>query len=207
MKKLYQWIGLTLLSSLLWACASHQPATEAPENKTQSVEARTVDLSSIDNWYIKGAIGVKNEQDAWSASIYWKQRHKNNYTLQLFGPAGMGTLKIVSSGNRVTLTNNKNETFTAPSSETLLEQQTGWYLPISNMYYWVRGMAVPSIPSQTTFDKYHHLKTLEQQGWDIQYLRYTSVKGIDLPSKIFMNYQKLGIKIVISSWELPSISS
>lgn len=205
MKKLSQWIGLTLASLFLGACASHQPATNHPENKTQTAKSRQVDLATIKNWYVKGSIGVKNEQDAWSASIYWKLRNKNNYTLQLFGPAGMGTLKIVSAGNKVTLTNNKNETFNAPSSETLLEQQTGWYLPLSNMYYWVRGIAVPNMPAKTTYDQYHHLTTLEQQGWDIQYLRYTSVDGVDLPSKIFMTYQKLGVKIVISSWQLPKL--
>lgn len=206
MKRISQWIGIIFISLTLYACASHRPAPEEAANKEQSSESRKTELSSVTNWYVKGSMGVKTEEDAFSASIYWKQRGKNKYSLQLFGPAGVGTLKVVSQGRGVTLTDNKNQTFHAKTGEELLRKQTGWYLPVSNMYYWARGMVVPDLPATPHYDKYHHLTSLEQQGWDIQYLRYTSVKGIDLPSKIFMNYQKLGIKIVISSWQLPTVS-
>lgn len=57
-------------------------------------------------------------------------------------------------------------------------------------------------PSHQKFDAYHHLTQLKQSGWTIRYLRYTGVKNTDLPSKIFLTYPKLSLRIVVSQWQI-----
>ena len=83
-----------------------------------------------------------------------------------------------------------------------MQQVLGWQLPVTNLYFWVRGLPAPNSSASTTFDPYHHLIELEQQGWQIQYERYTAIQGIDLPSKLRLKRGQLQVKIVISSWKL-----
>jgi outer membrane lipoprotein LolB len=51
------------------------------------------------------------------------------------------------------------------------------------------------------FDAYHHLLTLSQQGWTIQYQRYSNVQGVDVPTKILLKNGELRAVIVISTWD------
>ena len=51
------------------------------------------------------------------------------------------------------------------------------------------------------FDAYHHLVSLTQQGWNISYVNYTAVNGIDLPSKIILEHSALRVVIVITAWQ------
>lgn len=196
-------INLTVLyfCAILCACSSMQPATQAALNQQQTWETRNNQLSQITQWNIKGALGINDSKQAWSSSVYWQQFNQNNFNLRLFGPIGVGTLDIKGTPSQTTLTTAQNKTFTAENVDLLLEQQTGWLLPISNLYYWVRGIPVPNLPADEKFDDYHHLTELSQQGWNIQFQRYTSVNGIDLPSKIFLQYQQFKIRLIVSQWK------
>ena len=195
-----------LISSLvlltLAGCAKiHHPDNSAPANKDLSHEARVEKLVTLDNWDIRGQIGVSDGKEAWSAQVYWQQRGKN-FVMQMFGPVAGGSLKVVGKPGKVTLTDSSSNAKTAKSADKLFAEQTGWNLPINSMLYWIKAMPAPGALAEKKFDKYNHLKTLTQQGWNIEYQRYTSDKGVDLPSKITMQHAKLKIKMVISSWKL-----
>jgi outer membrane lipoprotein LolB len=191
---------LILLCALLTSCAT-QTAREAPQNQLVGWEARAKTLSSITSWDISGMIAIRNTKDNVSASMQWQQA-KNHYSLNLFGPMGSNAFKLTGSPKQVSLQNPRGQVFYAATPEQLLAQQTGWKLPVSNLYYWIRGLPVPGIPAQKHLDAYNHLTQLDQQGWQIQYLRYTSAHNIDLPTKIFMHSADLSVKLIISQWQV-----
>ena len=64
----------------------------------------------------------------------------------------------------------------------------------------IRGLPVPSTPAQTRFDAYNHLTYLVQDGWRIQFLRYTSIRNTDVPSKIFLSNAQLNVKVIVNRW-------
>ena len=120
----------------------------------------------------------------------------------LFGPLGVGSINIAGQPNLVTVQVNSKEEITAHSAEEILQQQFGWHLPVSSLYYWIRGLPKPNVASVKHFDEFNHLISLQQQGWNIHYLRYSGVNNIDLPSKIILDSATLNLRIVISDWEV-----
>ncbi len=187
-----------LLTLGLTACTT-MPMQVAPENKPVPYSDRQQNLVNLKNWNLSGKIAIRTQKDNLSATLQWHQK-LNSYTISLFGPLGTYSLIMTGRPGLVTLATSDGKKITANSPEALIAQQTGWKLPVSDLYYWVRGLSVPNIPAQKQLDAYHHLTVLVQKGWHIQYLRYTTAHNLDLPSKIFMDHPGLNLKIIISEW-------
>lgn len=193
-----KFIFTLILSALLTACAT-LPSRELPYNQRLAWQQRQTQLNKIKNWKLQGAIAVRMPKEALSAYMNWQQKNQY-YTIHLFGPLGIGAVNITGRPGNFVLQNAQNQTFKSNSPEQLIQQELGWTLPVSNLYYWIRGLPSPTTTSTKQFDRYHHITTLNQSGWQIQYLKYTGVKGIDLPSKIFMSNPTLSLRIIINQW-------
>jgi outer membrane lipoprotein LolB len=194
-------LPIILMSALWLASCATTPSATAPQNKSAAWDDRVQTLSGIQDWDLNALIAIRARADGDSASLRWQQK-KQNYTLNLFGPLGTNSFILRGEPGKVTLQNPKGQTFSAKTPELLVAQQTGWQLPVSYLSYWIRGLPVPNIPAEKHFDAYNHLSELTQEGWKVQFLRYTSTHHIDLPSKIFINSPTLSVKIIISQWQL-----
>ncbi|GGI88848.1 lipoprotein insertase outer membrane protein LolB [Legionella impletisoli] len=193
---------LVLLSfCLLTACAPPRPAAEAPVNETMPVKEREEKTATVSSWVINGAMAAKNQNKSWTASVNWKQQGAGQYQIRLFGPLGGGTVIIEKNGGVITYKDGP-KTVTSNSADKLLAQETGIKLPVSNLYYWVRGLPAPGPVQVTEYDRYNHLKTLKQSGYTVKYLNYTSKGNVDLPSKIQLTGHGLSMKLVIKSWSV-----
>lgn len=201
MKNVLQWISLSLLFLLCTACST-LPSANAPLNQKLSWQTRQQQLQAITTWALSGQIAIQNQQQRQSANVTWLQKERN-YTISVFGPLGLGGATLIGQADKVTLAQADGKKITASSPEALLAQSAQWVLPVSNLYFWIRGLPAPSIADKTNFDQYNHLRRLQQQGWVINYLRYTGVNGQDLPSEMTMARPPLKIKIVISQWKFP----
>lgn len=186
---------------LLTACAPPKPASFAPANIPMPVEKREQQTATVSSWVVTGAMAAKNQQKSWTASVNWQQQGANKYQIRLFGPLGGGTVLIEKDGNLVTLKDGP-KTKTANNADELLQSETGIRLPVSKLYYWVRGIPAPGKVQSAKYDEYNHLTYLKQSGYTVEYLRYTSVKNIDLPSKITMQGNGITIKFVIKNWSV-----
>ncbi len=158
-------------------------------------------LSNLTAWNLQGAIGMQQNTKHWSASINWQQQQANTYTIRLYGPFGAGATVLKGQPGQASLvTNDHPQPITSSNPQSLIAKETGWQLPVDNLYYWVRSLPAPGSPSKVTFDQANHLSTLEQAGWQINYLNYTSVNGLDLPNIIRLNSADFSIKLVIKNW-------
>ncbi len=102
----------------------------------------------------------------------------------------------------MTLKTSDGKTASAGSAEELLTQQWGWRLPLASLKYWIRGLPVPGVPAQTTFDRAHRLASLSQQGFNIQYQGYTTAGSLDLPQHLSITSPALKTKLVIYKWNI-----
>lgn len=155
----------------------------------------------VSSWNIRGSMAAKNKSKGWSATMNWVQRGSSTYQIRLMGPLGGGTVLISRSGGVVTLKDGP-KTATSANAEDLLLKQTGIRLPVSNLYYWVRGLPAPGKVQGEQRDGANHLLMLRQNGYTINFTQYTTVKGIDLPSMIQLNGNGLMIKVRIRSWAI-----
>lgn len=188
------WILLDLTS-----CANMSPP--AAKESTVSWETRKAQLEQLHSWQINGKIAVITAQDSGSASVDWLER-QGNYTISMYGPLGANSITMKGSPGHVTLKTSDGKSITAPSAEELLSQQWGWKLPLSYLKYWVRGLPVPNLPAQNTFDSAHRLASLSQQGFTIHYQGYTTAGTLDLPQHLSITSPTLKTKIVIYKWNV-----
>jgi outer membrane lipoprotein LolB len=133
-------------------------------------------------------------------SFTWEQL-QDRYAINFYGPLNLGAVGIQGLPGRVTLVK-PTGSYSASTAEELMQRQLGWYLPVSNMYYWVRGIPAPGAKGQEQHDQYGHLTFLQQQGWTINFQAFQLGEQADLPRKIVMANQQLHVKLVINNWQL-----
>jgi outer membrane lipoprotein LolB len=184
--------------SILASCATLQ---NDPPSHYASLTQLQKTLKQIQDWKIKGSISISHNGRTDIASLTWIQSGKQTYMITLAGPLSLGATRIVGYPGHVILWKSKKEKYTAKTPEQLMQTRLGWQIPMSNMYYWVRGLPAPGMSAKTSYDDAHHLVHLNQQGWDVQYLDYTTVNGVELPRKMVLVYPDLLIKFVIKQWK------
>lgn len=192
---------LTGIACLLIAgCASFQP-TPPPSQKTIPWETRKAALERIKNWDAKGSVSIQYKQKTDIASMNWHQENQH-YNIALSGPLNFGSVEIVGAPGKVTFKQGNRPPVKAASPERLIAQQMGWQIPVSNLYYWLRGIPAPGSDAKTQFDNTGRITHMTQQGWTIEYAEYMGVGAVDLPKKIYLTHPDLKIRLVIRQWNL-----
>lgn len=157
----------------------------------------------INTWEIRGLMGVKSPKKAFSAQFIWLQQGATHYNLRLMGPFGNGTVVIQRRGGAVSY-QDEHRQLTSNNASSLFQKTTGISLPVEALYYWIRGLPAPGGSAQTTYDTQHHLTTLQQAGYRIQYTQYETVNDYALPKKLLLTGNGLVIKVIVKSWALGS---
>ena len=184
----------------LCGCASFetklaQPAVVHAMNWKQ----RSAALQQITTWHLDSSMSIQHDQKIDLASLIWDQQ-PHQYQFRLLGPLGFGKISITGSPSIVTLTQSGKLPISARTAETLMQNQLGWYVPISHLYDWARGLPAPNTTATMTTDANHRLIYLKQNGWEIHYLDYKSVGALDLPSKMTFTNSWVNIKWVVKNW-------
>lgn len=115
------------------------------------------------------------------------QEQGDTVTLQLLNPFGQTLAVITSSPSVATLELPNRQPVTADNVGTLMQNALGFALPVDGLRYWLRPSPAPTSPAKTIADPQleTRLKEIDQDGWTIQYLAYTTapdvgVKRVDL---------------------------
>ncbi|MDR0277044.1 MAG: lipoprotein insertase outer membrane protein LolB [Paucimonas sp.] len=157
-------------------------------------------LSTLDGWQINGKVGIRAPTDSGSGTLVWLQR-QDYYDLRLSGPLGRGAARLTGRPGNVVLEVANQGRFEAPTPEVLLAEQLGWELPVSHLVWWVRGLPAPDSKSKLTLDGDSRLASLEQDGWQVEYTRYTEQNGYWLPERMKLHGQDLDVTVVLKEWQ------
>lgn len=193
--------SLLIVCLFLGGCVSMQPTTTPAANQKLTWQKRSNQLEEVTSWTINGSTSITRRGKTDMASVSWNQQG-GRYTLTFLGPLSLGRVQITGAPGAITLARSNHAPVSAKNPEQLMQQQLGWHMPISSLYYWVRGLSAPNSPAKTQLDPYEHLSQLNQEGWNIRYLKYTNVNGIDLPSLIALNSPELQLRLVIKQWQI-----
>lgn len=196
---------LLLLTALLSACSGlHQRETLEFGGDASAWQAHRAAVEPIRSWTLQGKIGVRSPAESGSGTLTWLQE-QDSYDIRISGPLGRGATRLQGDSQGVVLDMAGQPTMQARSAEALLEQQTGWRLPVEHLLWWVRGLPAPDSPSRLQLDPQSRLARLGQAGWTVEYSRYQDVGGLQLPQRLQLSANDIRLTLVITQWNLPDL--
>tara|TARA_R110000868_G_scaffold162538_1_gene393882 strand:+ start:42711 stop:43262 length:552 start_codon:yes stop_codon:yes gene_type:complete len=183
---------------LLISCTTTKELPKNIEKKTQEFS-----LEQIKKWIFSGRIGVKTPEKNVAANFDWTQQNKH-FNITMSGPLGAGKIKMQGTPNNATLTDSKDEVHKTNNINSMFTKITGYNVPLSNIFYWIKGQAAPSSIHKINYNSKNKTKTIVQQGWTIKYQNFMYIKDKDLylPEKVTISNKNVLIKIVIKNWKV-----
>ncbi len=196
-------LGLCLL---LAGCAGAPPIpvpepVASPETTWQS---RQLQLTALQSWQLSARLIVSTEEEAWQLDVIWQQQ-VDNYEIQISGPFGMGKVRLQGSEDGVFLYDGEGRAYYAQEPEHLLLEHTGVFMPVTSLYYWVRGLPDSTIDAVLIpqLDAWGRLTHLRQNGWSVDMKRYAQVDALQLPDKLFIRSdQDIEVRMVVDKWNI-----
>ena len=195
--RLINTLKLCLLTTLVTGCSLLPSPTTPPPTVDWVNHVRA--LTFITDWHIKGKIGFKQTGSGGSAYIDWTQSQDSFY-ITLSGPLGQGTTIISGNESGARLDTASDGSFISSTPEQLLQEHTGWFIPLSNLLYWVRGLPEPRSPADKTFNSEGLIESMQQGEWQLSFDRYKPTFGQPLPYRIKMKSQGLSVTMLIKEW-------
>lgn len=189
------------LITLLAGCAG-LTSREALEGQgdAQSWKAHKQRISLVDAWQISGKVGIRAPQDSGSGTLFWLQR-QDYFDIRLSGPLGRGAARLTGRPGDIQLEVANQGRYQAESAEQLLREQLGLNLPVSHLFWWIRGLPSPDSKSRLNLDSQSHLAQLQQDGWHVEFLSYAEQNGFWLPERIKLSGYDLQVTLVIKDWQ------
>lgn len=191
-------ISTFLLPLMLAACAT-SPRMDAPINDDWAQRMEVLEAMTL--WEFTGRIGVRDDRESHSSRIRWQQRG-DDYIINLWGTLNAGATEITGEPGRVVLQQEGKDPLIADTPEQLVYEQLGYELPVAQLSYWIKGIPAPGASSETAFDIDNRLISLQQSGWQVEYLGYTNYETESLPTRIRIQKSPLRLDFVRLDWTL-----
>lgn len=186
-------ILLLICFACIVAACSTQPAKVPPPES----------VSAISKWETSGRVGIRTKKDALSGNFDWQYHGSSDFSLGIVGPFGQGAVKLVGTPNGMVTLHYEDKIVTGPDAEALLENELGWYFPVKQVLYWMRGLPFPDTPSTITSQPDSDLPSqIDQDGWIITYKNFTSVSGLSLPQKMQIANPPYRVNLIITQWSI-----
>jgi outer membrane lipoprotein LolB len=212
---MFRLLHALILVAGLAACAS-QPkvVSSTPELATSEwrsdrqhfakVAKKLVDMPF---WRYSGKIGLRSNSIKESANVVWQMSEQSN-DVRLFGPLGMGAVKLEFDQYGVQLSDNEGVVHQGMDAQTLLTDIIGWPLPIDALSRWLFLQPDLTQAFQYRLNGFGQLDAIRQFGWQINYRDYREYNGRQLPRKLaaekYFDNTKLGavsVKLITKEWQ------
>lgn len=191
-----------VLLLLLAGCAT-PPAPPLPADAAVAWQQRQPRLHALQDWQLTARVAVIQEPAAWHLKVQWKHTARG-YEMLLAGPFGAGQVRLIGRAGEVLLEDGERHRWRARDPESLLYRQTGVYMPVSGLRYWIRGLPDPHKQrvSELQFDARGRLAELRQGDWVIRFQEYRPVDGLMLPRRLQIHRDDLEVRVVVDRWQL-----
>jgi outer membrane lipoprotein LolB len=162
------------------------------------------DLRELQQWVASGRIGVAGPDSGGSGSFDWQQRG-DRAEVQIRGPVGIGSVRLQVAGDAenpsMKLETGNGNVLESQAAWDELEARLGATLPAGSLRFWMLGIAAPGEHRWSEAGTGGE-KTLEQDGWRIDYQRYSDAPGAHVPVRINATSGETRVRIVVDRWRL-----
>jgi outer membrane lipoprotein LolB len=192
-------VWLALLMSLVPLSCTTVPQVPPPEDPAAEWQRRQIRLAQLDYWQLTGRLAIRLGEEGGNARMRWIQS-QNTYDISLTAPLGQGMVRLSGNESSVTLRPSKGEVVTGAKPGELLETYLGWTVPIDQLRYWIVGLTGSA--ADYGLDAFGRVKTLQHQGWAVNFVEYNRVGDAELPGVLYLRSQDLRLRLAVDSWNL-----
>ena len=127
--------------------------------------------SERDVWQVEGKIAVKYDSKGLTFRFVWRQ--KGNQTMLSFSaPLGV-VFRFFITDDYCEYINEKGEVFRATSSEELMLNEIGWFVPIKRAMFWIKGIPFPDAKIEAvSLYQDNNYKQFTQLPWTVTVEEY-----------------------------------
>ena len=162
-------------------------------------ETRTRILADLDEWELKGRLGVSAGVEGFNGKLRYTQNDED-FRATVSGPLGFGTIQIEGDRRQVTVTDKDGEVWMLPDPEVDLQVMYGWTIPVPSLRYWALGIPNPAELAFTEFNEEGQLISLEQGNWHVEFTSYRDSGGQPMPRRLTAVSGDNKVRIVIDDW-------
>ena len=156
----------------------------------------------LENWDLKGRIAVRTQNESGTGSLLWTQR-RGIFDIRVIAPLSGRVYELSGGAGNVTLRTPDRNTLQADDAETLLRQTEGWYFPVSELVYWIRGLPAPALQVDSLLlDKENRVSALNQGGWSIRYKNYLRSGENSMPARLDLENEHVRVRLSVREWNL-----
>jgi len=162
-------------------------------------------------WRYSAKVGVVTPNESNQANMVWlfdDNVHSVNNTVRLFGPLGIGSIKIEFDDRSVQLSDKNGVLHQGNSAEELLRRIVGWPIPVDALQYWLFSLPQPKQRYAYKLNDEGQLSALQQYGWEINYSGYREYYKGEAPmarkivaTKQVSQDQNVKVTLITKSWK------
>lgn len=206
-------VGGVLVVMALSGCRSMPASAPLPPDvvvQAQQRRAQALGLGAGDclrpGWAMAGRMAVSNAEDAGSGRFEWVQGG-GAFKLQLTAPVTQHTWILEADAQGAQLHGLPGGSQRGPEAEALLQQATGWVIPLRALGCWIRGVAANAQywgEAQLVLDAQQLPQTLQQSGWQIRYSgwKVDPFSGMPMPARIEVQRDGSRVRLAVDRWGL-----
>jgi len=193
-------LAAVVLLCALSACSTAPQRSAAPASLA-AFQARSGQLGEIADWGLAAKISLDDGDEGGSGRLRWEVEADFS-ELDFHGALGRGAwhLQVGPGLARLQLADGTVET--APGVGELIREQVGWPVPLDALQWWVRGLEAPGPVEHRALDDQGLLISLRQFGWSVDYDRYDTFAGVQMPVRLDATRQNYRVKLAISRWRV-----
>ncbi len=185
---------------LLSACVSTRARVDTPVAQANQIQ-RDQSVEAQSRFHLSGRIAIKNSHDGGSGRFDWRQ-NGDQISFELSAPLSNQTWRLEGQPGGYTLTDSKGAPQHSDDAKALIYAASGWTIPMQELRFWVRGArAISANSAELSFDATGRLSVLKQNGWTVNYERYSDTSDSALPVKLRAFKDDAQVKVIVQSWE------
>jgi outer membrane lipoprotein LolB len=192
---------LAMICAALAACRTLPPATTTADlGLSADWPQRRALLQALRQYECVGRVAVAAAGEGFNAQFTWRQSGAAAQ-LTLRGPLGAGGLVVRASGSQIAVQMADGRMLDGDAARVEMERAIGAPLPITDLGYWLLGLAQPDGAASETLapavaGQPAQLGSLEQQGWRVEYQAHSGV-----PRQMTLTRGLARVRLVIERWD------
>jgi outer membrane lipoprotein LolB len=155
---------------------------------------------TVERFELAGRIAVRYDGDGYTGSLRWRHADGRD-RLELYAPTGTVFARLSRGPDGASLQMSDGKHYHEADASALSRSVLGWELPLEELRHWVFARPAPgSRPTRFDLGAEGRPALLEQDGWRVSYLAYSTVGSDVLPARMDLEHAGVKVRLIVARW-------